>query len=160
MRAELSRTLERSLARHGISDAALGRAVGASRQKVGLWTDPESRELPSGAHIALMPRAVQVDLLQWLGAHAHVTIADDLAFDGDLSDHLKHLARLIEEMGAVTSTYAKALEDGVIEPQERRAMIEKLRASIAAQTALLRDFEGEEAARLHEVGRRVPRRVP
>lgn len=154
MRAEFARVLRRSLDRHDITQAQLADAVGVAASKVGRWTDHRVNETPCVASLALLPRPVAIDLLTWIGAHHHATIADDLSFGDDVSDHLAHFARLVDEINGVSTTYARALADGGIDPAERRVLIAKLRASVASQTTLLRDLEGEEAADRHGVARR------
>jgi transcriptional regulator with XRE-family HTH domain len=154
LRAEFARVLRRALDRHDITQAQLADAVGIAPSKVGRWTDHRAPEVPCAASIALMPRPVAVDVLTWMSAFAHLTVADDLNFD-DVRDHLEHLHTVIREGSEVFASYSKVATAGhTPTPAVRRDLMRDLRESISAQTSLLRDLEAQEAADSHGVARR------
>jgi hypothetical protein len=154
MRARLARVLRRAMDRCDVSQAALADSVGTKAQKVSLWLDPKTQQSPGLADLTLFPREVARELMVWIGAAHHLTVSDDLNLD-EAVDHRRHLSRLVRETAAVAATYTAALEDDHITPEERRDLIVKLRASIATETALLRELEGDESAHTHGVVRRI-----
>lgn len=154
LRAGLSRFLRQSLERHDVAQQTAAAGCGANSSKGDRWVDARNAEVPSVADLVLLPRAVALDLLNWVGGHLKLTVAEDVSVDR-AGDHLGHLAKLIEGGSRVTSAYSCALIDSQIDTVERRLLIELLRASVSDQTALLRELENEESEHLRLVARRA-----
>jgi hypothetical protein len=142
-RADFARVLRRALDKHDVTQSQVADAVGIADSKVHRWCDHRAPEVPCAASIALMPRPVALDVLAWIGEAHHVHIVDELEAK-DVGEHLSHLHTLIRETADATSAYAKALDDGVIDRAERRALLAELEQSISAQNALRRKLIADE----------------
>lgn len=159
LRAQLARVIRRSLDRHDVTQAQLADLCGVAASKVGRWVDHTSNEVPGASDIALMPTAVASDLLTWIAGRLRLTVAEDISCESP-QDHLLRLHQIVREGGDVTATYSRIVATGrAPTPADRRDLIRELGESIAAQTALLRDLEGEEAAHAHDVQRRPTSRL-
>ena len=136
-RAQLSRVFRRSLDRHDRTQAEVAQSVGATPQKVQLWTDHHRLDTPTIAHLALMPDGVLEDLispildergLRLVGCGAHLAGADE-------QGHLEHLRDVIRECSDVQRDYASALVGGITRP-EREALRREISEAISALAQL------------------------
>src|SRR5690606_17395291 len=109
-------------------------------------------EGPSVSDATLLPREVALDLMRWVAESHHVHIVDELAVDG-IADHLRHLHTLIRQSADVTTAYSGALVDGIIDADERRALLAELEQDSAAKNALRRALLEDEASEQAAIAR-------
>lgn len=141
-RAELSRVLRRSLVDHDVTQQQLADSCGTSQSKTARWVDHRNPEVPGASDIALMPRPVARDLIDWIGQHQHLHAVDRLNCTG-VADHIAHLGTVIRECSDVQTEYASALSGG-IDADERRRIRKEIREAMAALGALDKQLEDEE----------------
>ena len=136
-RAQLSRVFRRSLDRNDRTQAEIAQEVGATPQKVQLWTDHHRLDTPTIAHLALMPDGVLEDILapilderglRLVGCGAHLAGADE-------QGHLEHLRDVIHECSDVQRDYASALVGGITRP-ERESLRREISEAISALAQL------------------------
>lgn len=150
-RAQLSRVFRRSLDRHDRTQAEVAQAVGATTQKVQLWSDHHRLDTPTIAHLALMPDGVLEDLLapilderglRLVGCGAYLAGAGE-------QGHLEHLRDVIRECSDVQRDYASAISGGITRAERealRREISEAFSALARLDDALRREGEAEYAA--------------
>ncbi len=74
------------------------------------------------AAVTALPRQVALQLLDWAARSFNCTVAD---LPGSYSERnrLRLLAQVTKECADVTSTYATALADGNLSPQEKQQIL-------------------------------------
>lgn len=148
-RAQLSRVFRRSLDRHDRTQAEIAQEVGATPQKVQLWTDHHRLDTPTIAHLALLPTPVLEDVLApILDEHGLRLVACGAYLVGaDEKGHLEHLRDVIRECSDVQRDYSAAIVGGItrVERESLRREIGEALSALAVLDHALR-IEGEQEA--------------
>ncbi len=132
-RAEWSRALAKVLLEYDVPQAEIARCIGVAPSKVQRWCDPESREMPGIADVALFPQAIRGPVLQLLCASMGFVAVENHAVSSQGS-HLERLAEVSRTLGGVSPLYAEGLVDGTLDPSELRTL--RAACTAAAQSAL------------------------
>jgi hypothetical protein len=119
--AEGARELRRSIDRHDLTQGEVADCVGTRYQRVSLWCDRHRREEPRFSEIAMLPRDVAVDLLRHLAAIHGATVVDRIEslLPGTV---MKRMAAASKAVAETSLQVLSALEDDVLDDQERRAI--------------------------------------
>lgn len=105
---------------------------------------PKSDVAPSIVRIRHFPRELARRALQWAAEPHHLLVIDKLSDVAEAKDHFVHLARMLRESGDLTTEYALALRDGVVDAEERRKVLKEARELHAATASLITQLEAEE----------------
>lgn len=114
----------------------IAEAVGAKPQKVSLWCDVKSPNLPSIADLTLLPEPMRTRVLVALAEKCGFTLVARVDVDRR-ECAMRSLSRILKEGGDVTTALSSALEDGHIDPAEARE-IAKQAAEAEREFAALR----------------------
>lgn len=140
-----SRLLRGWMHEDDVSQEDLAEATATQQQKVSGWVSPKSDMAPSIVRVRHFPRELARRALQWAAEPHHLLVIDKLAPDADAKDHFTHLSRMLRESGDLTSEYAAALRDGVVDADERRRVLKEARELRDATASLITQLEGDES---------------
>ncbi|MFW6087510.1 MAG: hypothetical protein ACODAG_09925 [Myxococcota bacterium] len=135
MRADVSRLLARSLAQNDVTQAEAAGATGARPSIVQRWCDRDRRESVTVADLALLPREVALDLLQWI-ASLHDAVVQDAPDIGAIDDDLEHLRQCLREVREVEDLMLGALTSGVLSGGAASRLVQHARAVRDAMTRI------------------------
>lgn len=139
---QTARDVRAALARHGVSQAQVAADTGATPQVVSEWCDEESeKSLRLADARAIGDEQVRRELGELVMGPCFVGVRRHAPGPGALT--IRAAAAMLRASTIAAESLLSALEDGVIDPAERRDALRKLEA-------LLCDAEGMRTALLAE----------
>jgi hypothetical protein len=134
-----------TLGRLGISAKELARKSGRPREQDGCeWFNVESDKAPHFHDVKNWPRDFAKASLEWAARGHGLAIVDELDVPGSVGDFLAHLPSLMNATNDVTSTFASAIVDRIIDPSERRELLPKVRRLLGVLRAMEKRLEEDE----------------
>lgn len=125
----------------GACQAEMAERCGRSGTAVQKWHDRRVPNSPSAHDVRRMPVEVARPVLEWIASSHGLTVVEQVAPGATVTNHLATLHRILKEGADVSTEYASAIADGVIDPGERMRLISELREDLAAKRALLKHLE-------------------